>query len=103
MGMMMGSTPVRGAIPSEGQFMSSSMKVESKDNQWKPAPIMGAPVQPKIVNNIEPQNSLNPNIRVPKPTLGLPQEFQHKPFYSSQETGLIQSIPIIEQDNFIEQ
>lgn len=76
--------------------MSSSMKIESKDNQWKPAPIMGASQQPKIVNNIEPMHSLNPNIWVPKPTLGQqPQEFQPRPFYSN-DTGLIQTLPIIE-------
>jgi len=56
-------------VPSEG-ILSSSIKIESKDSAWKPAPVMGIPMQPKIVNNIEPMYSLNPNVKVPKPTLG---------------------------------
>jgi hypothetical protein len=57
----------------------NNTKIESKDNAWKPAPMMNT--QPTIVNNIHhfdsfehrPQTgtSLNPNNMVPKHTLGM--------------------------------
>ena len=81
------STPIiKGTAPTEG-IISSTMKIESKDHQWKPAPIMGGQIQPKIVNNIEPMQSLNPNMRIPKSTLG---------------EGLVRQVPIIEQDTYVE-
>jgi len=36
-------TQIRGTVPSEG-VISSSLKIESKDSGWKPAPIMGSQV-----------------------------------------------------------
>ena len=38
------STPIiKGTAPTEG-IISSTMKIESKDHQWKPAPIMGGQI-----------------------------------------------------------
>ena len=37
---LLGTPIVKGTAPSEG-IISSTMKIESKDTAWKPAPVMG--------------------------------------------------------------